>query len=105
MAIEFITTRELVDKAGKVTGKISIMKLKEQAEALVKYKCPECGYEEQKKELYQEPFLTGGGTNKKMTVVCTGCGKKITVLKLKKEMAKEKRAKKAKKKREEEKLQ
>ncbi len=101
MAIEFITTRELVNKAGEVTGKIRIMKLKEEDEALVKYKCPECGHEEQKKELWQEPFLTGKGANKKMTVVCAGCGKKMAVLKMKKQVAKEKKAEKARKKREE----
>jgi hypothetical protein len=94
MAIEFVTTRELANKAGEDKGKIRIMKLKEQAEALVDYTCPECGHTEKKKELWQEPFVTGSGANRKMNVVCTGCGKKMTVLKLKKQIAKEKKKKK-----------
>jgi len=103
MAIEFITTRDLFNKDKEPTGKIRIMKMKEEDEATVKYKCPECGHEETKKEKWEEPFLTGKGANKKMTVVCKGCGKKMTVLKLKKQMAKEKAAEKARRKREEKK--
>ncbi len=100
MAIEFITTRDLGNKDGEVTGSIRIMKMKGEPEAMVKYRCPECGYEETKKEKWEEPFLTGKGVNKRMTVVCAGCGKKMTILKMKKEMAKEKKAEKAKRKRE-----
>ena len=101
MAIEFITMRKLANKAGEEKGKIRIMKLKEQPEALVDYTCPECGHAEKKKELWQEPFVIGSRANRKMTVVCAGCGKKMTVLKMKKQLAKEKRAQKARKKREE----
>ena len=86
MAIEFITTRGLKNKADKPTGKIRIVKLKEQQEALVDYTCPECGHAEKKKELWQEPFLTGSGANRKMSVVCAKCGNKMTVLKLKKQI-------------------
>ena len=93
MAIEFITSRELENNAGEKKGKIRIMKLKEQLETLVDYTCPECGHAEKKKELWQEPFVTGSRANRKMHVICAGCGKKMTVLKLKKQIAKEKRKK------------
>lgn len=94
MAIEFITTRKLANKAGEEKGKIRIVKLKEHPEALVDYTCPECGHAEKKKELWQEPFVTGSGANRKMNVMCASCGKKMTVLKLKKQIAKEKKKKK-----------
>jgi predicted RNA-binding Zn-ribbon protein involved in translation (DUF1610 family) len=94
MAIEFITTRDLKDKTGQVTGKVRIMKLKEENEASVSYTCPECGYSEQRKELWEEPFLTGKGANKKMRFSCAKCGYNISVLKLKKEIAKDKKRKK-----------
>jgi len=104
MAIEFITTRELVNKAGEQTGSIRIAKMKDEPLALVKYKCPECGHEETKRENWEEPFLTGEKAKKRMNVVCGGCGKKMTILRLQKQMAKEKKAAKAKRKREESKM-
>ena len=99
MAIEFITTRNLTNKSGEFAGKIRIFKLKEEDEATVKYTCPECGHEEQKKEKWEEPFLIGTGAKKMMNVICARCGHKMTILKLKKQMAKEKKAEKARKKR------
>lgn len=96
MTIEFITTRELANKTGEITGKVRIMKVKEEDEAVVAYTCPECGHSEQKREKWEEPFLTGKGASKKMTFSCSKCDKQMTVLKLKKQIAKEK--KKAKKK-------
>jgi len=94
MAIEFVTTRELANKAGKIKGKIRIVKLKEQPEALVDYTCPACGHVEKRKEAWEEPFIIGKGVKKKMNVVCTKCGHKMTILKLKKAMQKEKKKKK-----------
>jgi len=94
MAIEFITIRELANKAGEIKGRARIVKLKEQAEALVDYTCPECGHMEKRKEAWQEPFLVGKGAKKKMNVVCAKCGHKMTILKLKKQIAKDKKKKK-----------
>lgn len=98
MAIEFVTTRELANKAGEITGKVRIIKLKEQPEALVDYTCPACGNAEKRKEAWQEPFLIGIGAKKKMNIVCAKCGHKMTILKLKKQIAKEKKKEKKKKK-------
>ena len=96
MAIEFMTNQDLKNRAGEITGNIRIAKMKDELLALVKYKCPECGHEETKGENWEEPFLTGEKTKKKMNVVCAGCGKKMTILKLQKQMAKEKKAAKSK---------
>jgi RNase P subunit RPR2 len=96
MAIEFITTRELENKDGEVTGKVRIAKLKEEDKAMVDFTCPMCGRKERWEEDWTDPFVTGTKSNKKMRVVCKGCGHRVTVLKLKKQIAKDK--KKAKKK-------
>jgi len=58
---------------------------------MVDFSCPECGHCEKKEEAWQEPFVTGKGANKKMNVVCGKCGHKVTVLKMKKEIQKEKK--------------
>lgn len=94
MAIEFITTRELSDKSGEVTGKVRIMKLKEEDRAMVDFVCPMCGNSEKREEAWAEPFVTGKGAGKKMNVACGKCGHKVTVLKLRKQIAKEKKKKK-----------
>jgi len=88
MPIEFITMREL--EAGAKPGKIRIVKLKEEAEALVEYACPKCGNSESRKEQWQEPLVSGKGANKKFLVRCSKCGYEISFLKLKKETAKKK---------------
>ena len=85
MAIEFITTRDLDP------GKIRIVKLKEQPEALVEYTCPSCGKSERRKEVWQEPFVIGTGAKKKFLVRCSKCGYEIKLLKLKKEKKKKKK--------------
>lgn len=91
MAIEFITTRELTDKSGKLKGKVRIMKLKEENKAVVDFTCPMCGQSEKREEIWAEPFVTGVKANKKMQVVCIKCGHKVVVLKLRKQIAKEKK--------------
>ena len=93
MTTEFITNRELQNKAGEVAGKVRIMKVKEEQEATIAYTCPECGHSEQRKELWQEPFLTGNGASKKLNFSCAKCGNKVSILKLRKEIAKEKKKK------------
>lgn len=91
MTIEFITNRELENKAGKTTGKVKIMKVLEEADAVLVYTCPECGHSEQTNKAWEEPFLTGKGANKKINFACAKCGHNMSILKLRKEMAKDKK--------------
>jgi len=88
MAIEFITTRMLENKSGEMTGKIRILKLKEEPDALVDYTCPACGFNEKRRETWQEPLVSGKGVNKKFLVVCNKCKHEMRFLKLKKETKK-----------------
>jgi len=104
MAIEFMTTQDLKNRAGEITGSIRIAKMKDEPLALVKYKCPDCGHEETKRKRWEEPFLIGTKTKKMMNVVCASCEKKMTILRLQKQIAKEKKVAKARKKREEKKV-
>jgi len=84
MALEYITTRELV---GKANGKIRIFKTKEEPQAVVDFTCPECGSNEKRKENWGEPFVEGTGANQKFNVKCK-CGFSAKLLKLKKEAKK-----------------
>lgn len=93
MALEFITTRELEDKAGAVKGKVKMMKLLEEPDAAVEYVCPACGFTEKKKIAWAEPFVTGTGASKRFCVPCGKCGFEMKFLKLKKEAAKGKKSK------------
>ena len=93
MALEFITTRELEDKSGAVKGKVKLMKLAEETDALVEYACPACSFTEKKKISWTEPFVSGTGANKKFCVPCGKCGFEMKFLKLKKEAAKGKKSK------------
>lgn len=88
MALEYITTRELGNSAGKIAGKIRIVKLREEPDADVELTCPECSNSEKRKEAWGEPFVNGSGANKKFNLQCNKCGFKIKILKLKKEAKK-----------------
>jgi len=90
MPLEFITTRELEDKDGAVKGRVKLMKLAEEPDALVEYTCPMCGFSEKKRVAWSEPFVTGTGANKKFCVPCGKCGFQMKFLKLKKETSKKK---------------
>jgi len=90
MALEYITSRELENSAGKIAGKIRILKLREESDANVELTCPECSNSEKRKESWGEPFVTGSGANKKFALACNKCGFNIKVLKLKKEAKKKK---------------
>jgi len=90
MALEFITTRNLEDNSGQVKGKVKIMKLKEEPDALVECTCPQCGFSERRKEAWREPLVSGTGAKKKFHVKCGKCGHEMKFLKLKKETAKKK---------------
>lgn len=54
--IEYITNRTLKNKDGKFTGRIKIIKLKEEELARVEYVCPECLYEEKIRKKWKRPF-------------------------------------------------
>jgi hypothetical protein len=94
MTMEYITTRDLLDKKDEMKGKIRIMKIVEEPDALVEYTCPMCGFSEKKKIAWEEPFVSGSGANKKFNVPCGKCAFEIKFLKLKKEAAKQAKAKK-----------
>lgn len=88
MALEFITTRELDDRHGSVKGKIKLMKLMEEPDAVVEYACPACSFAEKRRIAWAEPFVSGAGANKKFKVPCGKCGFEIKFMKLKKETSK-----------------
>lgn len=90
MPIEYITSRNLTNSSGKETGKIRIMKMREEGEAQVDLTCPECGTSEKRKEAWSEPFVVGEGASKKFNLKCNKCGFASKVLKLKKEVSKKK---------------
>lgn len=89
MPLEYVTMREVTNKQGEVKGKIKIMKMKGEPDALVELTCPNCGNTERKKEPWREPFVTGEKANQKFTVKCD-CGFAAKILKLKKEIKKKK---------------
>jgi hypothetical protein len=90
MALEYITTRELQNSSGKITGKIRIFKSKEETDADIELTCPSCGYTEKRKEAWSEPFIEGSGKNQKFNVNCSKCGFSVKLMKLKKEVKKKK---------------
>ena len=94
MALEYITTREIANKEGEVKGKIKIMKLKEDADAMLEITCPNCGKSDKRKEAWTEPFTTGEKKNRKFLVSCNGCGFKAKLLNLQKQAKKDQKANK-----------
>ncbi|MFH1623149.1 MAG: hypothetical protein ABIA12_01360 [Candidatus Aenigmatarchaeota archaeon] len=91
MGIEFITTRELANSKGEAKGKVKLMKLAGEPDAMIEYACPACGHAEKRKEAWQPPLVTGEGANKRFCVCCGKCGFEMKFLKLKKETIKKKR--------------
>ncbi|MCD6371774.1 MAG: hypothetical protein J7L39_03595 [Candidatus Aenigmarchaeota archaeon] len=81
MKLEYITNRELKNSKGEVKGKVRILKFKEEEFAKAKYKCPECGYEEEKEIPFKKPFI----------FKCGKCGFKIKVISLRAEIKKERK--------------
>lgn len=90
MPLEYITTRELANKAGEPKGKVRIMKKSEDEQAMVQLTCPECGFLDNRKEPWGEPFTSGAGSKQVFNVKCSKCGFSMKMLKLKKEAAKKK---------------
>ena len=54
--LEYATNRDLMDKSGKIKGKIRIIKFKEDPFATVEYTCPNCGFHEKVKMPWKKPF-------------------------------------------------
>lgn len=90
MGLEYITNRELENSAGELRGKIRIFKTTEDTLADIDLTCPECGYNEKRKESWGEPFVIGTGAGKKFNLQCSKCGFRIMMVKLKKEAKKKK---------------
>lgn len=86
--IEYITTRTLENSKGEIKGRVRILKLKEEEEGNVEFKCPECGYEGSWKEKWEEPFLKGSGINQTFNLKCKNCNFSIKISKLKKDIKK-----------------
>lgn len=83
MEIQYISNRELKNSKGEVRGKVRIIKFKEEELARVRYKCPECGYEEEIRLPFKKPFRFS----------CRRCGFKMKVISLRTEIKKEIRGK------------
>ncbi len=86
--IEYITTRTLENSKGEAKGKVRILKLKEEENAKIEFKCPECGYDGKWDEKWGEPFVQGSGINQKFIIKCKNCNFSIKISKLKKEIKK-----------------
>jgi len=80
--LEYITTRELENSAGKITGKIRVIMWKGENVAHVDYTCPECGFSEKTTVPWKKPF----------SVKCGNCGYLIRVPRLKTLIKKELKA-------------
>jgi len=100
MAIEFITTQEIKDRSGEVKGKIKIIKVKEEENAMVDFTCPKCGHQEKSEQPWCEPFVIGEKMNRQLFPKCNKCGHIEKVVKLKKAAKKEKTREKNRRKRE-----
>ncbi|MBI4894565.1 MAG: hypothetical protein HY833_02425 [Candidatus Aenigmarchaeota archaeon] len=92
MTLEYITMREMENSKGEVKGRIRIMKTKEETSAMVDITCPECGYNEKRREEWREPFVTGLKMKQAFFLKCSKCAYSVKMLKLKKEAAKKAKA-------------
>ncbi|RLJ06613.1 MAG: hypothetical protein DRP13_01705 [Candidatus Aenigmatarchaeota archaeon] len=79
----YITNRTLLNSENKETGRISVLVRADSDTAEVKYKCPECGFEEQTQKPWKRPF----------SVKCAKCGFLIRLPRLKDEIKKAKKRK------------
>ncbi len=79
--VRYLTTRELANAEGKITGMIKVMVTKDSNKAKVKYTCPECGKSEDTTEEWKKPFA----------VKCKFCGHNIKLVKLLAQFKKEKK--------------
>jgi len=86
MQIEYITTRNLENSKGEVKGRVRILKLIGEEEAIVEFTCPECSSVENRKESWIEPFAIGTGAKQIFNIKCRKCEFSVKLLKLKREM-------------------
>jgi DNA-directed RNA polymerase subunit RPC12/RpoP len=82
--IEYATNRLLKNSSGKITGKIRILKLKEEELAKVEYVCPECKNEEKINCEWKKPF----------SIRCSKCNFLIKVPSLRYEIKKMRKSEK-----------
>lgn len=80
--VRYLTTRELQNSEGKVTGMIKVLVPKDSNDAKVKYTCPECGKGAETTEEWKKPFA----------VKCKFCGHSMKLVKLLAQFKKEKKA-------------
>ncbi|MBI4177246.1 MAG: hypothetical protein HY516_02665 [Candidatus Aenigmarchaeota archaeon] len=79
--VRYLTTRELRNDQGKITGMIKVLVPKDSNNAKVKYVCPMCLKEAETAEEWKKPFA----------VNCKFCGYKIKLPKLMAQFKKEKK--------------
>lgn len=77
---KYVTNRTLKNKAGEEKGKIKVLVPADSDTAQVDYICSECGFGEHVEQEWKRPFV----------VICSKCGTKIGMSKLKDEIKKEK---------------
>ncbi|MBI4175958.1 MAG: hypothetical protein HY518_02040 [Candidatus Aenigmarchaeota archaeon] len=82
---KYITNRVLQSTAGKANGNIAVAVRNDSADANVKYTCPECTNKQQTSQAWKRPF----------SIKCSQCGFLMRLPRLKDEMKKAKKAKKA----------
>lgn len=78
MKFRYITNRILTNSKGHETGKIQVLVRIDLDIAEVKYKCPECGFQEELRKPWKRPF----------SVKCSKCGFLIRLPRLKDEIKK-----------------
>lgn len=54
--IRYITTRVLENSSGQNKGRIRVLVLRGETDASVEYTCPECGFNENKRQVWVRPF-------------------------------------------------
>jgi peptide subunit release factor 1 (eRF1) len=81
----YVTNRTLENRNGEVKGRIKVLVPNDSETAQVDYVCPECGFSAHNEQEWKRPFV----------VVCSKCGAKLKIPKLKDDIKKDKlRAKK-----------
>ncbi|MBW6461622.1 MAG: phage terminase large subunit family protein [DPANN group archaeon] len=72
----YFTNRALCNKEGEKTGKILMFREKGKEEFYLRMKCPYCGHMQEREEKFEK---------KPYRPACEECGKKIAIVKLKKQ--------------------
>ncbi|MEM5836727.1 MAG: hypothetical protein QW451_00145 [Candidatus Aenigmatarchaeota archaeon] len=80
MEIRFITTRDLENSSGQKKGRVRVIVLKGEDIANIDFTCPECNYNQKKKEEFKMPLM----------LKCEKCGFEIELRSLREEIKKKK---------------